>query len=94
MGPDIMSGNGLIVLLFDLAPDKSTVYLVVQSPDLVERRKALRNQFERNGGRTGDFDADRFFPHITVGFTGRDLHESDGVIKNNDSCVAPVRFVP
>ena len=84
-------GKGTI---HDRGGDKSTVYLVVQSPDLVERRRALRNQFESSGGRAGDFDADKFYPHITVGFTDRDLHEADGVIKNTDSCVAPVKFVP
>jgi hypothetical protein len=84
-------GKGVV---HDMGGDKSTVYLVVSSPDLVERRRALRNQFESSGGRAGDFDADRFFSHITVGFTERDLHESDGVIKNTDSCVAPVKFVP
>ncbi len=73
---------------------KSTVYLVVQSPDLVERRRSLRHKFESNGGRVGDFDADMFFPDITVGYTERDLHESDGVIKNTDSSVASVKIVP
>jgi hypothetical protein len=55
---------------------------------------ALQNQFENSGGRPGDFDADKFYSHITVGFTDRDLHEADGVIKNMDSCVAPVKFEP
>ena len=67
--------------------DEKTFYIVVESARLVEIRQAIENEFIVKGGRPGDFSATKFFPHITVGFTQTDLHESDGVIKDKNSCV-------
>lgn len=67
--------------------DEKTFYIVVESARLVEIRQAIENEFIAKGGRPGDFSATKFFPHITVGFTQADLHESDGVIKDKNSCV-------
>jgi hypothetical protein len=63
-----------------------TYFVVVQSVDLVEIRKEIKKLFLAKGGRSQDFDAERYYPHITLGFTQRDLHESDGIIKDRKSC--------
>ena len=62
-----------------------TYYLVVVSDDLVTFREAIEKRVKAGGGT---FDAEHFYPHITIGFTQRDLHEADGVIKDEASCIA------
>ena len=66
-----------------------TFYVVVDSTDLVAVRKALATAYVAKGGRPSDFDAANFFPHVTLGFTKRDLFESDGVTKSVASCPNP-----
>lgn len=68
--------------------DEHTYYVVVNSPDLVAIRIAIRSLFVKKGGKASDFDPKAYHPHITLGFTKRDLHESDGVVKDRKSCVA------
>lgn len=65
---------------------ESTYYVVVKSRDLVALRKRIQERFEALGGAVGAFNAEAFYPHITLGYTARDLHESDGIIKNEESC--------
>lgn len=65
-----------------------TYYIVVVSDALVTFRQAIEEQVKANGG---SFDAEHFYPHITIGFTARDLHESDGVIKDETSCIADIK---
>lgn len=65
---------------------ESTYYVVVKSQDLVALRKRIQERFEALGGTVGAFNAEAFYPHITLGYTARDLHESDGIIKNEESC--------
>lgn len=67
--------------------DQQTYYVVVQSDQLFQLRRAIQNEFIKRGGKAEDFNADNYFPHITLGFTERDLHESDGVIKDERSCL-------
>ncbi|MDD5091691.1 MAG: 2'-5' RNA ligase family protein [Candidatus Wallbacteria bacterium] len=64
---------------------ESAFFIVVKSPALTEIRAAVQKLFEENGGKPFSFDATRFYPHITVGFTKQDLHEADGVIKDESS---------
>ena len=66
--------------------EKLTYYVVVDSPDLLKLREKIAKAFESKGGNAKSFFATHFFPHITIGFTDSDLHESDGVIKNTASC--------
>lgn len=80
-------GQGKVML--DQLEEK-TFFLVVHSEDLLRIRKEIKDQFVKNGGNANAFDAMNFYPHITLGFTKRDLHESDGVIKGINSCVAEV----
>ncbi len=71
---------------------EQTFYVVVKSDDLMELRREIRSLFLAKGGNAVDFMAENFHPHITLGFTSRDLHESDGVIKNADSCQSLVQI--
>ncbi|MCO4794071.1 MAG: hypothetical protein KC493_10180 [Bacteriovoracaceae bacterium] len=69
-----------------LKDNDSTYYVVVESKDLELIREEIEKLFFKNGGKKGTFKANHFYPHITVGFTKRDLHESDGITKGKDSC--------
>ncbi len=64
---------------------ESTYYIVVEAKRLIEIRKAIWEIYVSKGGNQDDFNPDYYYPHITVGFTKRDLHESDGVIKDKNS---------
>lgn len=68
----------------ELAPEK------VNSPDLVAIRKEIQELYVSRGGDGRLFEANHYYPHITVGFSKQDLHEADGVIKDKNSCIAPV----
>ncbi len=57
-------------------------FLILKSDDLLQIRRAIYQAFVKKGGDPKAFDPEHFFPHITVGFTKRDLHEADGVIKD------------
>ncbi|TNF29430.1 MAG: hypothetical protein EP319_07155 [Deltaproteobacteria bacterium] len=70
----------------------STYYIVVESDDLINLRKKVEMLFLKKGGEKGKFKAENFYPHITVGFTKRDLHESDGVIKDKKSCFKDIKL--
>ena len=65
-----------------------TYYVVVRSDALVAFRRAVRDRFVARGGSASAFDAEGYTPHITLGFTQRDLFESDGVTKDVRSCPA------
>ncbi len=73
--------------------EERTFYLVVTSEDLLEYRRRVEKLFIQRGGRKGKFDAEHFYPHITVGFSKRDLHEQDGVIKGMNSCYAGLNMI-
>ena len=61
---------------------KVTYFIVVDSPALFTLRQKIKEEFDL------PFDANHYYPHITVGFSDGDLHEQNGVIKDKDSCVA------
>lgn len=63
-----------------------TYFLVVTAPALLEIRRHVHREFIAAGGSPADFDPENFYPHITLGFTNKDLHQEDGVIKNELSC--------
>lgn len=65
----------------------ATYFLLVQAPGLLQVREKLRQQFVAAGGDGQAFVVERFRPHITVGFTERDLHPEDGVFKDSRSCL-------
>ena len=61
---------------------EETFFLIVESKNLRIIREEIYKRFVSKGGNQKDFDPHWFFPHITIGFTKRDLHESDGILKN------------
>jgi len=71
---------------------EKTFYIVVTSEDLIEIREKVHSIFVNKGGDPHKFKPRSYYPHITVGFTRRDLHESDEVIKNLDSCWADLKL--
>ena len=65
---------------------ESTFFYVVESKDLLEIRRQIQKLFLEKGGDPKKFEATHFYPHITIAFTKRDLHEADGVIKDEKLC--------
>ncbi len=71
--------------------EESTFYIVIKSPGLLNIRNEIHKLFVKKGGANEAFNPDNYHPHITLGFTNRDLHESDGIIKDKKSCVAEIK---
>ncbi|HXH29443.1 MAG TPA: hypothetical protein VNJ01_01400 [Bacteriovoracaceae bacterium] len=62
-----------------------TFFIIVESKRLRRIRQAIYLEYLRNGGpRSGvlAFKPERFYPHITVGYTVKDIHEDDGLLKD------------
>lgn len=68
---------------------EKTFFVIVRSQNLIDIRKAIHAEFVRRGGDNNSFNPEKFYPHITVGYTQRDLHESDGVIKDIEHSIDP-----
>lgn len=64
-------------------------FLLVKAPGLLKIRKEIAALFSARGGHLQNFVPEHFYPHITVGFVNRDLHESDGVIKDPEHSLDP-----
>lgn len=67
--------------------EKSTYFLVVKKASvgaLFEIRRKVQSLLPADKRKL--IDPEHFYPHVTVGFTERDLHESDGVVKDEKSC--------
>ena len=64
-------------------------FVVIKSPGLLQIRHQLADLYKsrQDKNQKDKFDPDHYYPHVTLGFTDRDLHESDGVIKNEKSCI-------
>ncbi|MBL7687376.1 MAG: hypothetical protein JNJ49_05035 [Bdellovibrionaceae bacterium] len=69
-----------------------TYYVVVKLASALKVRELLAKKFKARGGDLAQFKAAVFYPHVTLGFTDRDLHIQDGVVKDAKSCVH--RFAP
>jgi len=65
---------------------EDTYFIVVRSPELLKIREDIQKLFVSKGGDKDFFKPQYFYPHITLGFTLRDLHVDDGVIKDESSC--------
>lgn len=70
----------------------STYFLVVDAPELFHLREKIEDIYLQRGGQKNNFDSHHYFPHITIGFTKKDLHESQGIIKDSQSCILPVEI--
>lgn len=64
---------------------EETFYLVVTSKDLLHLRQEIEKLYLQRGGKAGAFQASKFYPHITIGYTKKDLHIHQGVIKDASS---------
>ena len=71
---------------------EKTYFVVLSAPSLLRVRQAIAKEFIAKGGRSDAFIPDDFYPHVTLGFTKRDLFESDGVIKDEKTCVYSLRL--
>ncbi|MBT3980658.1 MAG: hypothetical protein HOE90_04845 [Bacteriovoracaceae bacterium] len=65
---------------------EKTYFLVVESNDLINLRHEIYSEYLQKGGDAKLFDPDQYHPHITIGFTKKDLHPHQGVVKNVTSC--------
>lgn len=64
--------------------NEETFFIIVNSENLLNIRKQIYAEYLKNGGPADAWDPDLFYPHITVGYSLRDLHIDDGVIKSVD----------
>jgi 2'-5' RNA ligase len=85
----ICMGKGSIV---DKEKYLESYFIVVESEDLLNIRKEIAKLYKSRGGNK--FDPLHFSPHITLGFTDRDLFETDGIIKNAKSCMKTIHVSP
>lgn len=65
----------------------STYFAVIQAEKLFDIRKGIQELYVKKGGAKEDFNPEQFYPHVTLGFTHRDLHFEEGVIKGANSCI-------
>lgn len=72
-------GRG-IVNINDKAEE--TYFLIMKSKNLLKIRQQIYEEFVKNGGNKNAWNPRHFHPHITIGYSLRDLHEADGVIKD------------
>lgn len=63
-----------------------TYFLVVRAPRISAFREEIREAYVQAGGSHDDFRPEDYRPHITLGYTKRDLHKEDGVLKDETSC--------
>jgi hypothetical protein len=67
--------------------EESTYFVVIESEGLFKVRKEIETLYIKKGGKIGEFNPELFFPHVTLGYTERDLHYEDGVKKDAASCI-------
>jgi hypothetical protein len=67
-------------------------FLVIKAEKQLQIRRKIAAAFVAKGGKPGDFDADEYRPHITLGFTKRDLSAEDDVVKDQTSCIQSVKM--
>ncbi len=77
----ICVGSGSVQLNNHL---EKTYYVVVSSKDFLKFRESLT---ERAQLSKAEFDPAVFYPHVTLGFTLRDLHLEDGLKKDASTCL-------
>ncbi|MGE5086297.1 MAG: 2'-5' RNA ligase family protein [Bacillota bacterium] len=66
--------------------EQTTYFVVIESESLFKLRKAIQDLYIAKGGQAADFNPDLFFPHVTLGYTERDLHFEDGIKKDVSKC--------
>jgi len=61
---------------------EQTFFLIAYSENLLRIRTEIYDEFVKNGGNPDSWNPNKFYPHITIGYTNKDLHESDGILKD------------
>lgn len=82
----ICLGRGEAVLA---GQPQQTYYVVVKSEALLAIRKNVQELVQDTDSA---FKAESFYSHITIGYTERDLHESDGILKDSNTCIADIEL--
>lgn len=67
-----------------------TWFVVIEMPSLKKARREVAALFVKKGGVAAEFRSEEVYPHVTLGFTKRDLHSQDGVVKDITSCKFPI----
>lgn len=67
--------------------EQAAYFVVIDSEKLFKLRKAIQDLYVAKGGTAADFNPELFFPHVTLGYTERDLHYEDGVKKDASACI-------
>lgn len=64
--------------------NEDTYFLIVSAPKLLKIRKEISKEIIKRGAskEQPEFRPQEFYPHITIGYTLKDLHIQDGVIKD------------
>ncbi|RYZ59315.1 MAG: hypothetical protein EOP07_04350 [Proteobacteria bacterium] len=70
-----------------------TYFVVVQSPGLLALRQSIVDSYTAKNGSKPTFDPAHYTPHITIAYTKADLHEDQGVIKDEKSCVGSLEEI-
>ncbi|KAJ2998617.1 hypothetical protein HDV02_004247 [Globomyces sp. JEL0801] len=71
------------------------VYNIVieKSIEIMNYRRSLAKLYIQKGGNGEYFDPEYFYPHITLGFVGGDVFDSNGVYKGINSCFRNIKLV-
>jgi len=70
---------------------EQTYFVVVDSSALIDLRGKIEEAYVKNGGKAQEFVPEKYHPHVTLGYTARDLHNEDGVVKNQKACIYPFK---
>lgn len=62
--------------------NSETFFILIASKNLLKIRKDIFNLYFKKSKDPSGFDPYWYFPHITIGYTIKDLNESDGIIKS------------
>jgi len=85
VGKGELSANGKVM---------QTYFVVIESEGLFKVRHKIYEEYLKKGGKKEAFDPELFYPHVTLGFTDRDLHYEEGVIKGASSCLYNLKPQP
>ena len=50
-------------------------------------RQKISDLVHKRSGEGRLLSVDDYYPHITIGFTKKDLHANDGIVKDLESCL-------
>jgi hypothetical protein len=87
--PFFVRGVGQASLSRESGPSISTYFLVVESADILRFRSEVFKRFSRTKAEDLSFE-----PHITLGFTERDLHAQEGIRKDASSLILDWGKIP